>query len=482
MQRADHEQWKSADVARLLALVESERRYYEELFTALPLPVAIVDGEWRLAAVNRNFKRRFGPFPGDLTALRLPDLIPDPALEGLLGQVLATGQVASNVRIALGQSSLSVSLTRIPGWQAEGEDELLLIFSDEQPAAAPAPPSRAGIEEAKRGAVERLSGRVSHVANNLLMIIGGYADELLASLPEGDPRRSDVQEIITASGRMARLTQEMTALVRPPVFTAASLDLSAWAPSAAAKLGVALGSVEPRLAAHTAVTLLDQMLAEAVRYLHPHLGPARLVLEARADGGRAVIRLRADGAELPPEVGERIFEPFTGEKVGTDPPLGLAGLVRPWLALNGELDFANQTLTLICPQAVASATRILLVEDEPGIRALIAKTLERQGYAVTECSAAEQALGISTEPGALVTDLSLPGMSGRELAATLRQRWPGLRTLFISGYTNDAELDRQIGSDALPAGTAFLAKPFTTGQLAESLRLLLDAATSPTVA
>ncbi|MBI5087134.1 MAG: hypothetical protein HZB13_21360, partial [Acidobacteria bacterium] len=194
MQRPGHDQWKSTEVARLLALVESERRYYQDIFAVLPLPVALVDPGWNLTAVNREFRRRFALEHTDLSRLRLPDLFPDPALETALAEVLATGQVREWDSAA---PPARVSILRMPGWQAGSEDELLLIF---QPTGAvEAVPvqrvDRETIESAKRGAVERLSARLAHVANNLLMIIGGYSEELLLSLPEADPRRDDVQQI-----------------------------------------------------------------------------------------------------------------------------------------------------------------------------------------------------------------------------------------------------------------------------------------------
>jgi CheY-like chemotaxis protein len=479
MPRIDQEQWKSADVARLLALVESERRYYEDLFAALPLPVAIVDADWRLVAVNRDFRRSFGPFE-DLAALRLPDLLPDPALETLLGQVLASGQTVSNVLIRLGPArALRVSLTRIPGWQAHGEDELMVTFAEAEAAVDAAGPDRQTIEEAKRGAVERLSGRVSHVANNLLMIIGGYGAELLESIPAGDPRRDDVEQILAASSRLASLTRELTTLVRPPAFTAADFDLAAWAQPVAERLGLSPGPIPPGLFIRTAPALLEQMLAEAARYLRGCLGQAgSLVLDAIDEPDAVEIRLRVEGAELSAAAAERIFEPFSGEKVGTDPPLGLAGLVRPWLALDGQLSFDDACLRLACPRGVVAARRVLLVEDEPGIRALIVKALQRENFQVVECASAEHALTqAGTAPDVLVTDIRLPGLSGRELDSRLRLRWPALRTLYISGYTADARLDAQIGADALPPGTAFLAKPFSAAQLVEALCTLLTTTT-----
>lgn len=509
MQRAEHDQWKASEVARLLALVETERRYYQDIFAVLPVAVALVDGEWRLVAVNREFRRRFGLMQADFTRMRLPDLMPAPELEAAMAGVLASGAPAEvSVRLGAGDSALGlrVSMRKLPGWQAGSSDELLLTIEDEHPAggvpvvigqraaepgaeekAAREREERERLELAKRGAVERLSGRLAHVANNLLMIIGGYGEELMLSLAEGDERRGEVGEILKAAGRLGALTKDLTALTRPPVYEASEFGLGRWMQSARERLAgyrVEYGEVERGLAARIAPQLLDRMVLEAARYLSPSVGEAgRLKLEARALGeGRVEIRLGLEGAAMSEEARERFFEPFSGEKVGTDPPLGLAGLLRPWEKLNGSARLEGDTLVLACERAAMAEKRealatLLLVEDEAGIRGLVAKSLERHGYEVLQAGTPAEALALCAEraaaPDALITDLMVPEMSGGELARRLRSQWPQLRVLFISGYTNDAELAEQISSGTLPEHTRFLAKPFTTAQLAGEIKGLL---------
>lgn len=511
MQRAEHDQWKASEVARLLALVETERRYYQDIFAVLPVAVALVDAEWRLVAVNREFRRRFGLMQADFTRMRLPDLMPAPELEAAMAGVLGSGVPADvAVRLGVGESALAlrVSIQKMPGWQAGSEDELLLTIEDErageggsapvlvvEKAAEPTPEElaardraeRARIEEGKRGAVERLSGRLAHVANNLLMIIGGYGEELLLSLPEGDERRGEVQEILKAAGRLGAVTKDLTALTRPSSYETAEFGLGRWMKAMRDRLAeyrLECGEAERGLAVKTSPMLLEQMAFEAARYMKPHLGAeGRLKLEVRAAGeGRVEIRLGLEGAELSADARERFFEPFAGEKVGSDPPLGLAGLLKPWEKLNGTARLEGGTLVLECERAGApekpeALATLLLVEDEAGIRGLVAKSLERQGYEVLQAGEPAEALALCAEmaapPDALITDLMVPGMSGGELAQKVREQWPQMRVLFISGYTNDAELAERIGSGTLPAHTRFLAKPFTTAQLAAEIKDLL---------
>lgn len=496
MQRAEHDQWKASEVARLLALVETERRYYQDIFAVLPVAVALVDAEWRLVAVNREFRRRFGLLQVDFTNMRLPDLMPAPELEAAMAGVLKDG-VAAELEVTLGAGEgalrLRVSMQKMPGWQAESEDELLLTVEEARSALAPAAvvteavPAAVDVEAAKRGAVERLSGRLAHVANNLLMIIGGYGEELLQSLPEGDERRGEVGEILKAAGRLGALTKDLTALTRPVAYEAVEFGLPRWLKTMRERLAefrVECGEAERGLTARTSPLLVEQMVFEAARYMKPYLGEAgRQRLTVRPLGeARVEIRLGLEGAELTESARERFFEPFAGEKVGMDPPLGVAGLVRPWEQLNGRAWLEGDTLVLECERAAApekpeALARLLLVEDEAGIRGLVAKSLERQGYEVRQASTPAEALALCAQmdeaPDALITDLMVPGMSGGELAEKLREQWPGLRVLFISGYTSDAELARRIGSGTLGENTRFLAKPFTTAQLGAEIKGLL---------
>ncbi|QOY85744.1 PAS domain-containing sensor histidine kinase [Paludibaculum fermentans] len=504
MQRADLDQWKSSEVSRLLALVETERRYYQDIFAQLPVAVAIVDSEWGLSAVNREFRRRFGLRNADLSRMRLPDLLPDPQLEAALADVLKTGTPRVNHPVQLGGDSsalrLTASIQRIPGWQAGAEDELLLTIDEDRASESSAPAAssvpdidpllerrrrREVIEESKRGAIERLSGRLAHVANNLLMIIGGYAEELMESLPADDTRRDDVAEIVKASARMGALTHDLTSLTRPPVPVAAPFSLVAWATTAVARWRLA-SATDTDFQAHTSRQLLDVIIFETLRHLRPEPGTPELRITP-LDGCKVEIALHLPGLAVSEETCDRLFEPFSGPKEGTDPPLGLAGLVRPWQALEGTITFEAQPgeaprLILTCPRACetpqpAAPVTVLVVEDEPGIRSLICKALDRQGYRVTQASSADEAIKACEEGEAridlLVTDLTMPGQTGRELAERVRAKWPATRVLFISGFTDDTELAAQIGARKLPEQTRFLAKPFHVAQLITEVKTLL---------
>ena len=119
------------------------------------------------------------------------------------------------------------------------------------------------------------------------------------------------------------------------------------------------------------------------------------------------------------------------------------------------------------------SARILVVEDEAGIRALVRKILRRQGYEVLEASNGDEALIVCREhPGTLdllITDVMMPQMGGRELVDRMREQCRGMKVLYVSGYTDDAS----IYSGNFPPGTAFLQKPFTLGSLLDKVKEVL---------
>lgn len=489
MKRVEQDQWRSSDVARLLSLVETERRYYQDLFAVLPVAVAAVDEMWGLTAFNREFRRLLGLQQADLAGVRLPDLIPDPALEAALEEVRDTGISQPACLVCIGAAEggvrLRISIQKAPGWQVSEGAELLLTFQEakEAPPVAEIPPDV--IERHKRGAVERLSGRVAHVANNLLMIIGGYAEELASSLAWDDARRADIAEIVKASERLASITQNLNSLTRPAVVTAEDFDGVAWTRAQAAQLGIAANvDSSQTLVLHASPAVLEQTVRAAHRYMAPAAAEGRLILSAQAAStGFIEVALSLENAELTPEAAERIFEPFTGAKEGMDPPLGLAGVIRPLAQLGCAIELrSNRSLVIRCPQGAElpppkPKARVLLLEDESGIRALILKSLEREGFAVTEASSLAQALAacrVETQrPDLLITDIRMPGLQGRAMAGAILAEHPGIKVLYISGSTGDEELDRQIGQEELLPGTRFLAKPFTVAALLMQVNGLL---------
>lgn len=507
MQRVEHETWKRAEVARLLALVEAERRYFQEILALLPVAVAIVARDGALRAANRAFRELFGLEPEEIQQTGVQGLFAgSPAAEWVRG-VVDTGVPVEDCELMVGDGEdarhFLLMLDPAPAWQKEQREEALLTVLEvrreedasepeeepqDEPQGAPAaqpPAAPQEIERAKRAAMERLSARVAHVANNLLMIIGGYGEEILESLPEGDVRRAGMAEILRAAERLGRITKDLNALTIVRECETAPVELAQWMRERAAdwaEWGVDVELPEPGLRALASEDLLGEVVQEAARYLRQSLGEgARLRLRAAAHGGdRVQVRLEWLGAELGSEARERFFEPFSGEKMGTDPPVGIAAHVKSWERIGGTMALEENAFVLGCPRAPGASPpqrTVLLVDDEPGIRSLLARALEREGYAVVQAGSAQEALELwqsrAEAPGVLITDLTMPGVSGRELAERMRLRWPELRVLFISGYTSEQDLAGSADAGGPDEKTQFLSKPFTTPRLMERLRRLV---------
>jgi CheY-like chemotaxis protein len=214
-------------------------------------------------------------------------------------------------------------------------------------------------------------------------------------------------------------------------------------------------------------------------------------------GARVRLVVRDTGIGMSPEVQARIFEPFfttkeqglgsglglpavhgivtqSGGEVRVTSAPGLGATFEVFLPQTGDAEPADPPIAP--PVVVKGGTEtILLAEDEAALRGLIADVLEFRGYTVLAADGAAQALGRAGAHGGpihlLITDLMMPGETGRELAEGLRPSRPDLRVLYISGYSNDDAIRRGLLAD----GVDLLEKPFTTGQLLGRIRGILDA-------
>jgi two-component system cell cycle sensor histidine kinase/response regulator CckA len=376
------------------------------------------------------------------------------------------------------------------------------------------------VDEAQRAEiVGRLAGGVAHDFNNLLTAISGHAEFLVNTLAPDDPRRPDVTSILDAAARAADLTRQLLAFGRREV-----LNPTVTVPGdVVERLRPMLRSLVP--ANVDLVVRLDPGRA-CVRVDRDRLGNAliNLILNARdamtGSGTLTVVsevvrlevgdqRLRGEappgdyvrlavsdtGLGIPREVLPHIFEPFyTTKALGRGSGLGLASVegflaqsggwvtvetaagagsvFALFLAVEQEATPARQARPRADMSGVGGAGTILLVDDEPSVRAITARLMRQLGYVVVEASGADEAIiECDRQPiDALVTDVVLPGLSGPDLAARCRAKRPGLPVLLISGYARET-----LASEGrTPAGASFLAKPFTLEALRGSLRELFD--------
>jgi two-component system, cell cycle sensor histidine kinase and response regulator CckA len=372
----------------------------------------------------------------------------------------------------------------------------------------------------KMEAVGRLAAGVAHDFNNMLSVILSHSSLMASDLSPSHPMHDDLEQIRLAAERAGALTHQLLAFSRQQVLRPRPLDLNGVVADMHkmlvrligedVKLKMALcrelrrvsadpGQVE-QVIMNLAVNARDAMprggtltvetanvdLDAAYARLHVGVTPGRYVLLAVSDTGTGMTA----------ETAARVFEPFfTTKDPGKGTGLGLStvyGIVKQsgghvWVYSELERgttfkvylpELTDVTATAPArPRSVAPAgggDTILLVEDEDLVRRAASDILRRKGYSVIEARSGAEALKICelrSEPiHLLLTDVVMPGMSGRELAERLIGRREGLRVLYMSGYTDDTVIHHGIFAE----GTAFLQKPFTPDGLARKVREVLD--------
>lgn len=387
---------------------------------------------------------------------------------------------------------------------------------------------RKGLEEQlrqsqKMEAVGRLAGGVAHDFNNLLTIITGYSELLLESSSLDDRHHAHVEEIKKAGVRAATLTRQLLAFSRSQVLTPQVLDLNGVVANMDkmlrrligedVELVTILGQPLGRVKADPGqIEQVIMNLAVNARDAMPQGG--KLTIEtANADLDAAYARTHATvvpgphvmlavsdtGSGMDAQTQAHIFEPFfTTKEKGKGTGLGLATVYGIIKQSGGSIWVYSEprrgaTFKVYLPQvqqpsgearrdqaadSAAGHETILLVEDEPALRAMVRSVLEAKGFKVLEARHGEDALIVSEQHKGnihlLLTDVVMPGMSGRELAEQLVHAYRGLKVLYMSGYTDDAIVHHGVlGSDM-----AFLQKPFTPDSVARKVRQVLDTTTT----
>jgi PAS domain S-box-containing protein len=372
----------------------------------------------------------------------------------------------------------------------------------------------------KMEAVGSLAGGIAHDFNNLLTAILGYCDLALEGIPAASTASEDVAEVRRAAQRAAELTHQLLAfsrrqVLKPRVFSlGTTLEQTEKILRRLISENIALElSVCPSQALVCAdPTQVEQVilnLAVNARDAMPRGGRLRLSTgtitfdEAHAIAGAslpagtyAMLAVSDTGTGIAPEIRDRLFEPFfTTKPRGQGTGLGLATVYGIMQQSGGGVEVAsvpgNGTTFILyfpvaredsSPEVATSAQHdvqrrgegtILLAEDDDAVRAIARETLERAGYRVLAAADGAQALALAGAHDGpidlLLTDVIMPGMNGRELAATLTRRRPGLRVLYASGYTDNV-LE---GQGALAPGVTLLDKPFTPADLAAKVRDVL---------
>jgi two-component system cell cycle sensor histidine kinase/response regulator CckA len=371
----------------------------------------------------------------------------------------------------------------------------------------------------KMEAIGRLAGGVAHDFNNLLTVILGFSELLLADLDPDDPRRRDIAGIHRAGTRGAGLTRQLLAFSRKQIIEPTLLDLNVVVADLRQMLKrlieedvtVVLGlQLEPALvtADRGQVEQVVMNLAVNARDAMPRGGTLTIeTTSAELDehdatthsrmkpGAYVALTVTDTGTGMTPQVQARLFEPFfTTKEPGRGTGLGLATVNGIVARCGGSVDVHSEvgkgtSFTVYFPRAAAAemvveaaplvARRragpetVLVVEDDRELREVARRLLQRQGYTVLVAANADEALQLFAHDGSidvLVTDVVMPGASGVELTRQLVDRRPGLKVIYMSGYTEEAIVQHGV----LNPGVALLHKPFTAETLGRKIREVLD--------
>ncbi|HST11941.1 MAG TPA: PAS domain S-box protein, partial [Terriglobales bacterium] len=370
----------------------------------------------------------------------------------------------------------------------------------------------------KMEAVGRLAGGVAHDFNNLLMVVSGYTEVVLEQLDENDPMLPKLQAIQQAADRATTLTRQLLAFSRKQLLELKVVDVNAIVADMERLLRPLIGEnidLTTRLTPNVGHTRadagqLEQVIMNLVVNAKDAMpGGGRIIIETTEEeldavhrehsliqpGSYILLSVSDTGAGMDKETQSRIFEPFfTTKEKSKGTGLGLStvyGIVKQsggYIFAHSELG-SGTTFRIYLPKVAdpsgqpgiakhpqvpsGGSETVLLVEDEDSVRELVRETLQSKGYTVMEAPDGISGMKVAESHDGkidiLITDVVMPGMSGRELAQRVSAARPDIKVLYLSGYTEDAIIHEGV----LDPGTAFLQKPFTLQALARKVRDVL---------
>ncbi len=369
----------------------------------------------------------------------------------------------------------------------------------------------------KMDAVGRLAGGVAHDFNNVLTAIGGFSELLLTELDPGTGAYEEVQQIKAASDRASALTRQLLAFSRKQIMRPRHIDVNALIREMerlmrriiSANVNIRSVFQEP----------LPSVYADPMQFEQVLLNLVVNASEAMPDGGTLTIEsgtalltesyvarhhdvgagpyvclvVSDTGAGMDRATRERIFEPFfttksggtglglstvygivrqTGGHIWVYSEVGVGTTFKVYLPVSSEAP--DEPSSRPSTEVLGGRETILVVEDESAVREVVRAMLERRGYTVLVAADGDQAMQLAKDYAApidlLLTDVVLPRSNGRRVAELLGMERPGLRVLYMSGYTEDAIAPH----GALDRGVALVEKPFTDLTLARRIRERLD--------
>ena len=505
-------------------LAQMEARY-RGLLEAAPDAMVVVNQAGEIVLLNLQAERQFGFQRDELVGQPVTRIIPEGFAERLIADDLRSAADALAQQIGTGLELIGrrndgtefpMEIMLSPLESAEG----ILVTAAIRDISVRKAVEAQLLQAQKLESVGQLAAGLAHDFNNLLTAIHGYGELLGQGLPDGDPRRADLNEILRAADRAAEMTRQLIAFSRRQILRPRVLDpaeiVEGIVPMLRRLMGEHitlvthkepdLGNVKAdpsqleqvilnlavnardampeggELTIETANVELDSKYARA----HPEVGPGRYVLLSFTD----------TGVGMDPDTEARAFEPFfTTKEPGNGTGLGLAtvyGIVKQssgsiylytepgrgttfkiYLPRVEEAAAAVTEAVTVRPTTPGSET-ILLVEDNAAVRGFCRRVLEEQSYTVLEATSGAAALPLAASQigslDLLVTDVVMPGMQGHQLADRLWADRPDMPVLYISGFTENPVMSHGISRREV----AFLPKPFTAEALGRAVRDAID--------
>ncbi len=500
--RREHERQARASEERRKRLLERIRDAYFEM-----------DGQGRLTEVSAASLLVFG-YPQDQMVGRT---LQEVGADGDLLERLAEHGSVADLQVAVRGPDGNLRHCSVNAWTVESPGEPRRFVGTAREIT-----ERLRLEEHLRQSqrlesVGRLAGGIAHDFNNLLTAVIGYADLILSSEETSPEVMESAGEIHRSAERAASLTRQLLAFSRRQVMQPRIVDLNPLVAEMARMLQRIIGeqvrlwiATQSRPAQVRAdPSQIEQVIVNlAINAAEAMPGGGTLTIETSSvtvdepygrehagmqPGAYVCLTVSDTGRGMTREVLDHIFEPFfTTKEVGKGSGLGLAtvyGIVKQtggyiWV---DSIPSRGSTFRIYFPPAAGrpdhsvaapapdvargGSERILLVEDDPVLRRMTLAALRKLGYTVTAAADAAEALSIVEADARfdlLVTDVVMPGMSGRDLAERLARRIRGIRILFVSGYGSDT-----VGLGSAIDSTNFLQKPYSLGELTQRIRKLL---------
>jgi two-component system cell cycle sensor histidine kinase/response regulator CckA len=512
--------------------LQAEKQRFQLLLENAPFGMILIDKDGMFKYINPKFTELFGYDLKDAPHGRewFRKAYPDPAYRH---QVIATwiddlkssepGEKIPRIFTVTCKDGTEkiirfITVQLESGECLESAEDITLLKRAEEEKAALAEQLR---QSQRMEAIGRLAGGVAHDFNNLLTVIRGYSQLTLLELKEGDKLWGNIEEIQKATKRATELTQQLLAFSRRQIMDMKILDLNTLLQDLDKMLHRVIGEdieLVYRLAKDLGKVKIDPgqmeqvILNLAINSRDAMPGGGRLIIETKnmeigkdftsthigmAPGHYVMFSVSDTGVGMTPTVRERVFEPFfTTKEKSKGTGLGLStvyGIVKQsrgniWVysepgrgtlfkiylpRVDESLKEIEEKVETI--EILRGSETILAVEDEEEVRTLVVRILREQGYTVIAAAHGEEAMRLAEEHRGngihlLLTDVVMPGMSGRELAEGLKLRYPGIKVLYMSGYTDDAIVHHGV----IEEGINYIQKPFTLDSLARKLREVLD--------